>query len=201
LLREIQAKRIHPGVIKPVQHYLSHIVYMIKQQGVLRSYSARSMERSIGKYKRLIRSKVNAGANAGNILERSTIRNHLNNQSWDVETEIELLTHRKYGDTTFKDKPSGDFGDPQLWAPFKDCSLDSLPVGVHERLFKKALLNYYRRTQYNGASIIGIGPSESVSVAGRAWAYNKVYTSTIYKNHISEHRRGNNYIMFTASYM
>jgi hypothetical protein len=98
LLREIQAKRIHPGVIKPVQHYLSHIVYMIKQQGLLTSYSVRSMERSIGKYKRLIRSKVNAG----NILERSTIRNHINNQSWDVETEIELLTHRKYGNATFK---------------------------------------------------------------------------------------------------
>jgi hypothetical protein len=70
-----------------------------------------------------------------------------------------------------------------------------------QRLLKKALLNYYRRAQCNGASIIGTGPSESVSVAGRAWAYNKVYALTFYKNHISEHRRGNNYIMFTASYM
>jgi hypothetical protein len=201
LLREIDAKRIHPGILKPVQHYLSHIVYMIKQQGVLRAYSARSMERSIGKYKKLIKSKVNAGANAGNILERLTTRNHINSQSWSVQTELDLLTPRSYAENSYKNNPSGEAGDPQLWEPFQDCLVTSLPAGVDCRFFLKALLKYYRRTEVNGASIVGIDSFDSIYIAGRAWAYNNVYTSTLYKNYISERRRGNNYIMFTASYL
>jgi hypothetical protein len=174
---------------------------MIKQQGVLRSYSARSMERSIGKYKKLIKSKVNAGANAGNILERLTIRNYMNSQSWGVDQELQLLTPRTYKDDSFKNNPSGESTDPQLWEPFKDYSIASLPVDVCDRQFKKALLHYYRRTEVNGGSIVGISSLNSLFVAGRAWAYNKVYTSALYKEHISERRRGNNYIMFTASHM
>ncbi len=201
MLREIDAKRIHPGILKPVQHYLSHIVYMIKQQGVLRAYSARSMERSIGKYKKLIKSKVNAGANAGNILERLTTRNHINSQSWSVQTELDLLTPRSYAENSYKNNPSGEAGDPQLWEPFQDCLVTSLPAGVDCRFFLKALLKYYRRTEVNGASIVGIDSFDSIYIAGRAWAYNNVYTSTLYKNYISERRRGNNYIMFTASYL
>jgi hypothetical protein len=201
LLKQIDAKRIHPGILKPVQHYISHIVYMVKQQGVLRAYSARSMERSIGKYKKLIKSKVNAGANAGNILERLTTRNHINSQSWSVHNELDLLTPRSYAEKSFKNNPSGEANDPQLWEPFQNCLVISLPVGVDSRLFSKALLKYYRRTEPNGASIVGIASLDSLYIAGRAWAYNNVYTSTLYKDHISEHRRGNNYIMFTASYV
>ena len=44
------------GVLKPVQHYLMHIPYMIEKQGVLKAYSGRSMERTIGRYKKLIKS-------------------------------------------------------------------------------------------------------------------------------------------------
>jgi hypothetical protein len=34
-----------PACLSILSSYISHVVYMIKQQGVLRSYSARSMER------------------------------------------------------------------------------------------------------------------------------------------------------------
>jgi hypothetical protein len=157
--------------------------------------------RSIGKYKKLIKSKVNAGANAGNILERLTTRNHINSQSWSVHNELDLLTPCSYAEKSFKNNPSGEANDPQLWEPFQNCLVISLPVGVDSRLFSKALLKYYRRTEPNGASIVGIASLDSLYIAGRAWAYNNVYTSTLYKDHISEHRRGNNYIMFTASYV
>jgi hypothetical protein len=201
LLAEIKAKRIHSGVFKPVQHYLSHIVYMIKQQGVLRAYSARSMERSIGKYKKLIKSKVDAGANAGNILERLITRNHINSQTWDVHTELDLITPRKYSESTFRNNPSGDASDPQLWAPFSNISVDTLPFGVSTQTFLKALLHYYRRTEANGVNIAEIDSLNSISIAGRAWAYGNVYTSTMYKSHINEYRRGNNYVLITASYL
>jgi hypothetical protein len=174
---------------------------MIKQQGVLRSYSARSMERSIGRYKKLIKSKVDAGANAGNILQRITTRSHINSQAWDVETELGLIKPRSYSENTFKNNPSGNADDPQLWAPFFERSIDSLPFGISARDFSKALVKYYRRTEQNGANITGIGSLDSLSIAGRAWAYNKVYTSSLYKSHINEFRRGNNYVMITVSYI
>lgn len=201
LLKEIAAKRIRPGVLKPVQHYLSHIVYMVKQQGVLRAYSARSMERTIGKYKKLIKSKVDAGANAGNILERMTIHNHINSQAWNIQTELDLITPRLYGEDTYKNNPSGKGDNIQLWSPFFESSVDSLPFGVSFQHFSRALLKYYRRTEPNGTSITDLALLNSLSVAGRAWAYNKVYVSTLYKKHINEYRRGNNYVMITVSYI
>jgi hypothetical protein len=62
-------------------------------------------------------------------------------------------------------------------------------------------LHYYRRTEANGVNIAEIDSLNSISIAGRAWAYGNVYTSTMYKSHINEYRRGNNYVMITASYL
>ena len=84
------------GVLKPVQHYLMHIPYMIEKQGVLKAYSGRSMERTIGRYKKLIKSKVDAGANAGNVLERFTIYGYVNSLNINIMESLNLLEPKQY---------------------------------------------------------------------------------------------------------
>jgi hypothetical protein len=54
------------------------MAYMIEQLGPMRAYSARSMERAIGKYKKLIKSKSNVAANAGNVMVRLATRAYIN---------------------------------------------------------------------------------------------------------------------------
>ncbi|KAI8968145.1 hypothetical protein BDB01DRAFT_824845, partial [Pilobolus umbonatus] len=49
----------------------SHIT---RKNGCMRSYSARAMERNIGRYSKLIKSRVLSGKNAGNVVERLAIR-------------------------------------------------------------------------------------------------------------------------------
>ncbi|KAG2206425.1 hypothetical protein INT46_002903 [Mucor plumbeus] len=53
---EINNKNILPGVICPNLHLLYHVPYITKSMGVLRSYSARSMERAIQMYKQRIKA-------------------------------------------------------------------------------------------------------------------------------------------------
>ncbi|SAM06222.1 hypothetical protein [Absidia glauca] len=54
--------------VTPNHHYLSHVTEAIRQLGPMYSYSARSMERSIGTLKRLIRSKQDSGINGINVM-------------------------------------------------------------------------------------------------------------------------------------
>ncbi|ORZ02744.1 hypothetical protein BCR43DRAFT_500737 [Syncephalastrum racemosum] len=57
-------------------HYLHHIPDIIRMLGPLRMYSARSMERTIGEYKRKIKSSTNPGADAANILKAHAQSRH-----------------------------------------------------------------------------------------------------------------------------
>lgn len=58
------------------QHSLSHIMQVIEQQGPLRYFSARPLERLIGLIKSTLRSKTNIGQNAINEMNKSfTIHN------------------------------------------------------------------------------------------------------------------------------
>ena len=53
-------------------HHLSHIPHIIEQCSSLRNISVRSMEREIGNYKKKMRARINADANAMNVLESIT---------------------------------------------------------------------------------------------------------------------------------
>ncbi|KAI9327957.1 hypothetical protein BD770DRAFT_334331, partial [Pilaira anomala] len=89
---EIKKKNISVSVFKPNNHYLTHTLglkifdlridalyrYIIRKAGSMRSYSARSMERTIGRYSKLIKSRVAAGKNAGNLVERLSMRSYFN---------------------------------------------------------------------------------------------------------------------------
>lgn len=50
--------------MKPSQHYLAHIV-AIKANGPMPGYFARSLKRTIGRYKRLVNARTNVDVNAG----------------------------------------------------------------------------------------------------------------------------------------
>ncbi|KAG2191063.1 hypothetical protein INT47_012048, partial [Mucor saturninus] len=200
LLNEILQKRIQPGVLKPVQHYLIHVPMMIEKQGVLKAYSGRSMERTIGRYKKLIKSKVNAGANAGNVLERFAIYGHVNSLNINLRETLNLLEPKKRTTNDFVSLDPSDDTAPELWSPLFQCPVSTLPCGVSDRQFTSALQRYYRR-EYSGPHEFVNTRSGVVNGAGRAWFDDIVYTSSFFKDHINERRRGNNYVMFAVSHL
>ena len=187
--------------MKPVQHYLTHIPYMIEKQGVLKAYSGRSMERTIGRYKKMIKSKVDASANAGNVLERFTIYGYVNSLNVDIIKSLDLLEPKQYTTNSFISLDQHDKTAPQLWSPLSQHQLSSLPLGVSMLQMTTAVKKLYRRI-YSMPDDMSISVDDAtINVAGRAWFNNYTYTSTLYKDHINERRRGNNYVMFAASHM
>ncbi|KAG2191773.1 hypothetical protein INT47_000262 [Mucor saturninus] len=200
LLSEIRQKRIQPGVLKPVQHYLTHVPMMIEKQGILKAYSGRSMERTTGRYKKLIKSKVNAGANAGNVLERFAVYGHVNSSNINLRETLNLLEPKQRTNNDFVPLDENDNTAPELWSPLFQCSVSSLPCGVSDRQFISALQRNYMRVYSVPYEPVNIS-SGVVNGAGRAWFNDIVYTSAFFKDHINERRRGNNYVMFTASHL
>lgn len=169
---------------------------MIRKQGPLRAYSGRSMERTIGEYKKLIKSKVDAGANAGNILERLTLYNYVHSLDFDLDDTIGLLQPRMYNSSSYISLDPYDALSSQLWSPINEYSLSKLPCDVTNLQFETALARFYNRTRDLQESPLLM--SESLKIAGRCWFDNVIYSSLLYKTHIREKRRGNHYIMFNV---
>lgn len=165
------------------------------QNGPLSAYSTRSLERSIGKYKKLIKSKSLVGENAGNVMERLATRSYINTLPWEINEKIELLTARPYKSASFETFTSADTGtEIQMWEPFLDCCSNSLPCDVPGTKFIDALSNLYLRpsSDFNKNQVINIRMSP------RIWALNTVYNSDFYADSRKEHRRGDSFIMFDA---
>lgn len=197
LKSEVENQTIHAGVLKPTQHYLLHVVSIIRSNGPLKVYSASSMERAIGKYKKLVKSKSSVGENAANVLLRLTTRSYICNLPWSLPEVVSLLMPRPYNDASYEQHPIELI---QLWRPFVNCSLSNLPLDVPEQKFVHALSKFFARSRPADDEIFDFLPVTSIYVASRAWAYNKVYSSKYYAEMIHEHRRGNHYIMFEATH-
>ena len=179
------------SVFRPVQHYLCHIPFVIRKQDPLRVYSARSMERSIQKLKKMIKSRVKAGRNASNIVERNFMYCYAN--SFLVEE------HRPKDDTAFLSLPEDNDG-PQLWAPLIKNTLvasDEKIEDVESSKILKALKRYYNRL---GATVVNADIEEEIECASRLWKDSWVYSSRMYSRLRRETRRGNHYVMFTSKY-
>lgn len=200
MLSEINKKHILPGVLKPTQHYLTHIPYMIERQGVLRAYSGRSMERTIGRYKKQIKSKVAAGANAGNVLVRFALYTHINRLSIDRRKELDLLEPKPYTNDTFISLDSDDPFSTQLWSPISNIPVSELPCEVTYTKFTDSLRKFLERV-FSSRQQLHLPTDTLINVAGRSWFNNTLYSSTLYKNHIHENRRGNNFILFSATHI
>lgn len=193
LTEEINEERIKHGVFKPTQHYLNHIPFMIRKQGVLKSYSAFSMERSIGVIKRVLKSRSSVAANAGNILERSTLYNYIISSNINVKEKINLLAPRNYSTDTFIALDLENQNSAQLWgSPLEAASFSNLPFSITSAKLVVALQRFYKRIDFT-FSLLNL---ESLIVAGRCWFEDSIYVSRLYREHIGERRRGNNYIMF-----
>lgn len=194
LKQQIEKKRIGSGVLKPTQHYLLHIEYMIQQNGPLKAFSARSMERAIGRYKKLIKSKSNVGANAGNVLVRLANRSFVKNLPWSIVDATNLLLSQPYSDGSYRNHPSNT---SQLWEPFYEYPLSALPFEIDSHKMIKALKLFYMRSISTINNQSSITP-DTIFVAGRAWYSNKVYQSRLYADEINEYRRGNCFVMLHA---
>ena len=170
---------------------------MIKLQGPLRCYSARSMERVIGVYSNLIKSKRKGGRNASSLVERFAIHNYINTIV-NVQNEINLIRPQAYGEESFMNL-AGDHTGAQLWEPFDrtvDLNYDSLE-GVSGNKIKEVLIKYYQRS--SGLNVADVTDS-TIIVAARLWRDSTVYSSIMYRRRKNETSRGNHYVMFTCPY-
>jgi hypothetical protein len=86
--------------------------------------------------------------------------------------------------------------ETQLWEPLKLHAIDDLP-----HRFVRCLHRFYERVLPVNSPVSLTGHNDEVMVAGRAWAYNRVYSSELYSSLINEHRRDNNFIMFEATHI
>ncbi|CAO3654694.1 unnamed protein product [Mucor hiemalis] len=200
LEKEIESKRLSAAVFRPNNHYLSHIAFITRNMGNLRAYTTRSMERTIGRYSRLITSRVHSGKHAGNLFERHAIRGFLQ-FSLDVQDLLDLVKPNKTSLDDYiqlSDSSLFDLGH-QLWSPFREGALLTRDSFVSRHTFLEALNKYYKRSNYTPAKVLD-DSNLDVTIAARAWLNNYVYFgSELYRKLKNEGRRGNHYLWFNAS--
>ncbi|CEP13419.1 hypothetical protein [Parasitella parasitica] len=207
LMAEVEAKRIKRNIMKPTQHYLLHIGYMIRGHGPLASYSGRSMERAIGTFKRLLNARTNIGTNAGNVVGRLALMRAIKSFGGNdnaLDDEIQLLAPRKFGAGSYMDMKGDNSSGNQLWAPLlRGIKMADIPIDIDRAKFISALANYHKRTYSSDIlAKVAFDPSFlEVSVAGCGWAYNNVYRSEYYRQHTGANATGSHYVMAYADYL
>jgi hypothetical protein len=158
------------------------------------------MERTIGRYSKLIKSKVLSGKNAGNTVEKLAIRSSIQ-FSIDIQKKLNLIKPNQTSlDEFYELSSSSPYNlDHQLWGPFcsadllnNNTMLESVPVPI----IGKELERYYFRS--SGVSAVLV--SKKLEISARALIDNHIYGSSMYRRIRKEYRRGNHYILFHASY-
>lgn len=163
-------------MFRSVQHYLNHIPYIIEKDGPLRAYSARSMERAIGKYASAIKSKVSSAANANNVVENFGVRSYIKSII-DINEIIDPIIPKQYTTATYLNHPDGL--KSQLWEPFASNCLypnEKLIEQVPVKSILKSLKKYYGRSKSIPYTQIRISYNE-IKLAGRYWEENNLYSS------------------------
>ncbi|KAI9327116.1 hypothetical protein BD770DRAFT_334516 [Pilaira anomala] len=124
--QEVRKVNISLSVFRPNNHYLTHVGYIIRKAGSMRAYSARSMERTIGRYSKLIKSRVLAGKNAGNLVERLSMRSYFN-LAVNIHDLLDTIQPKHRSLDNFIELPlSSPFNcNYQLWSSFATHSLSS----------------------------------------------------------------------------
>ncbi|SAM04433.1 hypothetical protein [Absidia glauca] len=77
LQAQVNDQKLTITVYKPNYHYLQHVTAMIRQLGPLYSVSTRCLERTIGRYKKMLKSTKDSGVEAGNVLLTSAATNYV----------------------------------------------------------------------------------------------------------------------------
>lgn len=202
LKKEIKGKRLSKSVFRPVNHYLTHIPLVVRNLGPMRAYSTRPLERTIGRYSKLIKSKVDTGTNAGNLVEKISIQNHIVSLI-DIEAKLNPQTKASYNDKSYINCPSGKSDSSQLWSPIlKKFDMNSiendysslLDITISNNIIQNALIRYYNRS-LPGILTLQL-PNSIIDIAGRALINSTLYSSVFRRKQINEYRRGNHHIMF-----
>ncbi|EPB91092.1 hypothetical protein HMPREF1544_01972 [Mucor circinelloides 1006PhL] len=197
--KEIAPGNLSASIYRPVLHYLHHISSTIKCHGPLPVSSCRSLERTIGLYKRKMSSRTSNQAQPSNLIEKAMLRSLLSH-GIDVEEEAKLFRPLGYTEDTWDENEETG---RQLWSPFEDVTLsddESLFEGVKVSALQRALSKYYQRF-YGAEDVVVDGPI-LFKLAGRAWISNKVIvTSTLYARKNREHRRANHHVFFMSPFL
>lgn len=197
---EIDNKTISPAVMRPNQHLLSHVPFMIEQMGVLRSFSCRALERTIQLYKKRIRSRVFVDENIANVLMRMNFQNNMKTLTWNPDNQLNLLCPRPYDKDSYLNHMEDE--NSQLWAPRISCNIFSFPFNVTASSFLVALRRYCLRepsmSKLDLKNAINEKSIEIMEIFGRAWLNAQVYKSVMYSKSINESRRNNTFLKFDA---
>jgi hypothetical protein len=193
LKAEIAAKRLSKAVFTITTHSPLHIPFIVEWDGPLVAISARSMERSIGKVKKLTKSKSDAGANAKNMLELITMINQLTRLNAFDRPDVRINKRLEYGMSSYITNPSQPNSDIELWEPIHHVSFSAFPsLNLNNIRFNTALQKYYEnihRIQYTPLE------DEDITVAGRLWM-KKPFGSELDRIKKNEVRRSNHYVWF-----
>lgn len=171
---------------------------MIRKQGPLRAFSTRSMERSIGVFSKLIKSKRDGGKNASNLIVRFGMHNHINSVL-SIDQLTNIIKTRPYSSSSYMNLPQ-DRDGPQLWEPFNTITLNnSVSIeDVNGEKIIKALIKYIFRS-----STVKLKPSDlngvNITLASRLWLNSTVISSSQYRRFKNETGRGNHHVMFSCS--
>lgn len=153
------------------------------------------MERTIGEYSKLIKSKREGGKNASNLIERISVHNHISS-SVNIRQHLQVIESRQYNENSFQNLPS-DLEGPQLWEPFQASTLtrSSEIQEVDGSRIINALNRFYLRSLGQPVNTV----NTEITIAGRLLKTSTVYSTSMYRNLKGETSRGNHYIKFSCT--
>ncbi|GAA5802204.1 hypothetical protein HPULCUR_012118 [Helicostylum pulchrum] len=210
---QIASKALSNSIYKSSMHHLLHIPHIIQQCSSLRNISVRSMEREIGNYKKKMRARVNADANAINVLERITRFKFLETTDM-IDFSVLYNRNPERNKTGFVYHPATKIDNckdyPQLWEPFSSPVL--LPANysgestieglIRMDTFILALSAYKRRyLGINKGRPLVLSLDETITPTAKLWLDSHVLTSVLFKSNLpaSSNKRGGEFIMFESN--
>lgn len=163
----------------------------------MKSYSARSTERTIKKFSNLIASKTKPGINATNILLKLT--NYNSNLIRQLEEDEKALSEEIDNDEEFDSLPGDDA--PQVWGKVEERYLDpddtrEICQGVTGKRLHQALTSYYKRAYNNNHSI---EERSRIMLYYRLWKESTVHSSKLRKVKRRLTARGGQYVMSVSN--
>jgi hypothetical protein len=114
LVSEVQAKKLPVTIFTPNQHYANHLPDMIRKLGPPIGYSTRCLERTIGVYKQRLRSTIDPGAEASNVLIKLAATNYQNLMNQDSNGMIDCNIS---GDVISMEAKSAALETVDFWLP------------------------------------------------------------------------------------
>ncbi|KAI9324817.1 hypothetical protein BD770DRAFT_450216 [Pilaira anomala] len=202
-------KMISRTVFRANMHLLLHVPSIIRRMGPLRCLSLRSMERGIGKLKRVMKGSKLVGISAGNILETKAIFNYLE-LSGMVTFEKEEKERSALAKPIYLEHPLEE-GLPQLWGPFassynteelrQEIDLGKSKIaGYVTGTWALAMLNYIARRESCPTPSFPLHFfGQEMIIAPKLWCDNTVYSSDLSMRSNKNTTKKGEYIMFSAT--